>query len=398
MKILINNYIERGVKLIMANEGRLSLTPLPKNKDQLARIGELLSDQDEGVLYTKLTDGSIVPVKGDSYFRLLNFYNEFWNIGEDEPSDSPSQSWINENEYDEDMEDLNAVLMIKDENENGDLIWKAVSLHSKADSILIDEDTSKTLDDFVNKHEEFYDRIFDLSGEEPSAQNPDVKKHWIKKEGISSSDEVVSGAIMVKSDNINNDYLAISPTVLDKDVIVDLEKGHTLRSIIPDLYDMKDIFDLVSELEDDIRSISELKERVSQNEAGISHAIRFTKDEIADLRDEILNLINPVPVVNQYFVSDYDTFVSLPNISEVIIDSEEVTSIDGETTYDKGTDYEINYGDGNIKVLSSGNMEDNKMYYIDLKYVKKINLGDYYGSGSKDNTNTVQSFGMWGEL
>jgi restriction endonuclease S subunit len=82
----------------------------------------------------------------------------------------------------------------------------------------------------------------------------------------------------------------------------------------------------------------------------------------------------------------------------VIIDSEEVTSIDGETTYDKGTDYEINYGDGNIKVLSSGSMEDNKMYYIDLKYVKKINLGDYYGSGSKDNTSTVQSFGMWGEL
>ena len=143
----------------MANEGRLSLTPLPMNKDQLARIGELLSDQDEGVLYTKLSDGSIVPVKGDSYFRLLDFYKEFWNTGESEPNDSPSQSWLNENDYDKDMTDLNAVLMIKDEDDNGDLVWKAVSLHSKADSITVDEDTSKTLDQIIDKYEDSYDRI-----------------------------------------------------------------------------------------------------------------------------------------------------------------------------------------------------------------------------------------------
>jgi hypothetical protein len=296
------------------------------------------------------------------------------------------------------MEDLNAVLMIKDEDDNGDLVWKAVSLHSKADSVLVDEDTSKTLDHFIDKYEDSYDRLFDLSGNEPSAQNPDVKKHWIKKEGISSSDETVSGAIMVKSDNVNNDYLAISPTVLSKDVIVDIEKGHTLRGLLPDLYDMKEIFDLVAELEDDIRSISELKERIDQNEYAASHAIRFTKDEISDLRDEILNLINPVPVVNEDFVSEVDNFVSLGNYSELIIDSEVVTSIDGEIEYTKGIDYEMDYQGGYIKILSSGNMVDNKMYYTDFKYVKKLNLGDYYGSSSKDDQSNVQSFGMWGEL
>jgi hypothetical protein len=382
----------------MANEGRLSLTPLPMNKDQLARIGELLSDQDEGVLYTKLSDGSIVPVKGDSYFRLLDFYKEFWNTGESEPNDSPSQSWLNENDYDKDMTDLNAVLMIKDEDDNGDLVWKAVSLHSKADSITVDEDTSKTLDQIIDKYEDSYDRMFDISGEEPNPDNPDVKKHWIKKEGISSTDETVSGAIMVKSDNSLNDYLAISPTVLSKDVIVDIENGHTLKGVLPDLYNMKEIFDLVSELEDDIRSISDLEERVSDNEYGISHAIRFTKDEISDLRDEILSLINPVPVVNEDFVSEFDNFVSLGSYSDLIIDSEEVTSIDGETKYYKGTDYEMDYQGGYVKVLSSGRMEDNKMYYVDFKYVKKLNLGDYYGSSSKDDQSNVQSFGMWGEL
>jgi hypothetical protein len=179
---------------------------------------------------------------------------------------------------------------------------------------------------------------------------------------------------------------------------VDIEKGHTLRGILPDLYDMKEIFDLVAELEDDIRSISELRDRIDQNEYAASHAIRFTKDEISDLRDEILNLINPVPVVNEDFVSEVDNFVSLGNYSELIIDSEVVTSIDGEIEYNKGVDYEMDYQGGYIKILSSGNMEDNKMYYVDFKYVKKLNLGDYYGSSSKDNQSNVQSFGMWGEL
>ena len=72
-------------------------------------------------------------------------------------------------------------------------------------------------------------------------------------------------------------------------------------------------------------------------------------------------------VTDETFTSQYDTWVQLKhtNIDE---GSETVTNTDGTVTYTRGTDYEMDYANGKIKVLSSGSMADATDYYIDYTY------------------------------
>ena len=72
-------------------------------------------------------------------------------------------------------------------------------------------------------------------------------------------------------------------------------------------------------------------------------------------------------VSNEKFTSNYDNWVQLKhtNIDE---DSEIVTTLDESVTYIRGIDYEMDYANGKIKVLSTGSMEDNTDYYIDYTY------------------------------
>ena len=71
-------------------------------------------------------------------------------------------------------------------------------------------------------------------------------------------------------------------------------------------------------------------------------------------------------VDEQFTVDAYDTWINLEN-DNILDGSETVTSLDGSTTYVRGTDYEIDYENGKIKVLSSGSM-DLDDYLIDYTH------------------------------
>ena len=72
-------------------------------------------------------------------------------------------------------------------------------------------------------------------------------------------------------------------------------------------------------------------------------------------------------IVNETFnSSDYDTWVSLAN-SGIVPYTEKVTNTTDEIPYVRGVDYEIDYMNGKIKVLSSGNMSDWTDYHIDYE-------------------------------
>jgi len=72
-------------------------------------------------------------------------------------------------------------------------------------------------------------------------------------------------------------------------------------------------------------------------------------------------------IVNETFnSSEYDTWVNLAN-SGIAPYTEKVTNTTDETPYERGTDYEMDYVAGKIKVLSGGNMSDNTDYHIDYE-------------------------------
>ena len=76
-------------------------------------------------------------------------------------------------------------------------------------------------------------------------------------------------------------------------------------------------------------------------------------------------------VTDESFTSAYDTWVSLAN-DDIKSGSEDVTTTDGATHYVKDTDYEMDYENGKIKVLSTGNMADATEYYIDYTHHEVI--------------------------
>ena len=72
-------------------------------------------------------------------------------------------------------------------------------------------------------------------------------------------------------------------------------------------------------------------------------------------------------IVNETFnSSEYDTWVNLAN-SGIVPYSEKVTNTTDENSYYRGTDYEMDYVAGKIKVLSGGNMSNNTNYHIDYE-------------------------------
>ena len=76
-------------------------------------------------------------------------------------------------------------------------------------------------------------------------------------------------------------------------------------------------------------------------------------------------------VINETFnSSEYDTWVQLPH-TNIVNASETVTDTSGATTYTRGSDYEMNYTDGKIKVLSGGNMQNYTDYLISYKYTTR---------------------------
>jgi len=70
-------------------------------------------------------------------------------------------------------------------------------------------------------------------------------------------------------------------------------------------------------------------------------------------------------VIDEVFTSAYDTWV---NLAGTYIGGEVVTTTDGLTTFLNGTDYQMDYINGQIKVLSTGNMVNATNYHIDYNY------------------------------
>ena len=228
----------------MSFNGRIGLSPLSKDKDELAKIGELLADDSEGFLYIKLADGSVVPIKGQSYFTLKSFYEDFWNIGEEEPSEeSDSSTWLKTDGYEKDKhKDFKAALMVEREID-GKKEWYALSPHTLSGSVL-DEETGETLDKFIKRHEDFYDMIWDIEGEIPD----DIEKnHLLNTSGVDQDSNILSAAIMFQNEEEN--WISLSPTTLAEDVIIDLEEGDSLDQIIPDISELKELeTDLVEKI------------------------------------------------------------------------------------------------------------------------------------------------------
>ena len=81
----------------------------------------------------------------------------------------------------------------------------------------------------------------------------------------------------------------------------------------------------------------------------------YAKIEIYD------NDHNEILPVNYSFLSEYDTWVKLQE-QNIEADSESLTN------FDRGTDYEMDYSNGKIKVLSSGNMANATKYNINYEY------------------------------
>jgi len=99
-------------------------------------------------------------------------------------------------------------------------------------------------------------------------------------------------------------------------------------------------------------------------------------------------------IVNETFnSSEYDTWVSLAN-SGIVPYTEKVTNTTDETPYERGTDYEMDYVAGKIKVLSTGNMSNNTDYHIDYEKYEtttySINATKFkYGQMKQPQTFTV---------
>ena len=77
--------------------------------------------------------------------------------------------------------------------------------------------------------------------------------------------------------------------------------------------------------------------------------------------------MNTSTIENETFnSSEYDSWVQLANAG-IVPYTERVTNTTDETPYVRGVDYEMDYVNGRIKVLSTGNMQNNTLYHIDYE-------------------------------
>jgi hypothetical protein len=90
-------------------------------------------------------------------------------------------------------------------------------------------------------------------------------------------------------------------------------------------------------------------------------------DSTSNANHGTINTGSNLTVTDESFTSSHDTAVNLAK-RELQSGTETVTSSDGATTYTKGTDYTMDYAEGQITVLSTGAMADATSYLIDYTY------------------------------
>ena len=94
-------------------------------------------------------------------------------------------------------------------------------------------------------------------------------------------------------------------------------------------------------------------------------------------------------VINETFnSSEYDTWVQLAH-TNIVNASETVTDLSGATTYTRGTDYQMNYTDGKIKVISGGSMQNYTDYLISYQYTTRETSPFNTAMSSATNTMNV---------
>ena len=77
--------------------------------------------------------------------------------------------------------------------------------------------------------------------------------------------------------------------------------------------------------------------------------------------------MNTSTIENETFnSSEYGSWVQLANTG-IVPYTEKVTNTTDETPYVRGVDYEMDYVNGRIKVLSTGSMQNNTLYHIDYE-------------------------------
>lgn len=123
-------------------------------------------------------------------------------------------------------------------------------------------------------------------------------------------------------------------------------------------------------------------------------------------QQKIYELTLDITVTDEDFTSSHDTAVSLDN-KPIEYDSEKVEETDASASYTRDTDYEMDYSNGTITVLSTGSMSDSTGYHISYKKSRlgidisgltdliRIVAVEYpLGSVPKD----AKAFSIWGDI
>jgi hypothetical protein len=91
--------------------------------------------------------------------------------------------------------------------------------------------------------------------------------------------------------------------------------------------------------------------------------------------EEFARVCSPNEITDETFESDHDVAVSLDNVAIVQYSETVADDTDHTNVYTRDTDYEMDYINGTITVLSTGTMADATDYYIDYLH---------YDTGSPD--------------
>ena len=105
-----------------------------------------------------------------------------------------------------------------------------------------------------------------------------------------------------------------------------------------------------------------------------------TYTEGSDYTIDYLNgtiTVNTIAVADETFHSNYNNAVALAH-NNLKSGSVSVTTTDDATTYAENTDYTIDYTNGTITVLDSGNMANDTDYHINYNYGVMADATAYY--------------------
>ena len=161
--------------------------------------------------------------------------------------------------------------------------------------------------------------------------------------------------------------------------------------------------ELIDAVEADLMDSSNAQISAEEVEAAVRNAI-YDINRFLPLQ-KIYELTLDFTVTDEDFTADTGVAVSLAN-HPIEYDSETVETTDAATTYTRDTDYTMDYSNGTITALSTGDMTEIEYHIsytksrlaIDLSGLTdliRVHAVEYpLGSAPKD----AKTFGMWGDI